>query len=153
MDSTTRLPFDAACEVSQTCSCFGLRRAARVVTQLFDEALRPTGLRATQFTLLTALRLRAPVPVRKLAEVLVTDRTTLTRNLKPLERRGLVRISQGADRRVREVVLTDEGHAILARAHPLWEEVQEKVAEHLGAQRLDRLLADLRAVEEVAAPA
>ena len=51
------------------------------------------------------------------------------------------------------MVLTDEGHAILARAHPLWEEVQEKVAEHLGAQRLDRLLADLRAVEEVAAPA
>lgn len=81
--------------------------------------------------------------------VTVTDRTTLTRNLKLLERRGFVRVAPGNDRREREVTLTDRGREALARGYPLWKRVQAKLAKSFGKERLERLLADLSAVVEV----
>ena len=139
----------AAREVGQTCACFNLRQAARRVTQLFDDALRPVELRATQFTLLTAVHNLGPIPIRQLAERLVMDRTTLTRNLQLLERRQLLLIESGNDRRVHEVSLTDAGATLLARAYPYWKKAQDRVTAAMGLERFERLLSDLSLAVEV----
>lgn len=119
------------------------------MTQLYDEILRPSGLRATQFSLLAAVRLQEPVAVNQLAESAVMDRTTLTRNLKPLEREGLVTVTPGSsDRRRREVSLTAKGAEALAAAYPLWHEAQAIVSENLGGQQLDTLLSGLKETVE-----
>ena len=136
-------------KVGQTCACFNLRQAARRVTQLFDEALRPVDLRATQFTVLNAVRVLGPIPIKQLAERLVTDRTTLTRNLQLLERRTLVRIESGRDRRIHEISLTDEGADLLARAYPYWRKAQDRVTEAMGGERFERLLSDLSLATEI----
>jgi DNA-binding MarR family transcriptional regulator len=130
-------------EIGQTCACYKVRKAARAVTKIYEEVLRPIGLRATQFSLLMATRVMGPVTVVKLAQVMVMDRTTLTRNLQILETRGLITIKPGEDRREREVYLTAEGMEVLAKAVPLWEEAQERVREGLGEERLQNLLGDL----------
>lgn len=131
------------------CLCYNLRRAARAATRLYDEALRPSGLRATQFSLLGVLKARGPMKVTDLAEVAVTDRTTLTRNLRLLENERLVRIRPGEDRRVREVSVTTKGDRRLARAYPLWKEAQARLAAGLGEDRVGRLLAELSATIDV----
>jgi DNA-binding MarR family transcriptional regulator len=130
-------------EIGRTCACFKVRKAARAITKLYEEVLRPSGLRATQFSLLMATRVMGPVTVVKLAQVMVMDRTTLTRNLQLLETRGLITIKPGEDRREREVNLTAEGMEVLAKAVPLWEEAQERVQKGLGEERLQNLLGDL----------
>ncbi len=130
-------------EIGQTCACYKVRKAARAVTKIYEEALRPSGLRATQFSLLMATRVIGPVTVVKLAQVMVMDRTTLTRNLQLLETRGLITIKPGEDRREREVNWTDLGMEVLTKAIPLWEEAQERVRKGLGEERLQNLLGDL----------
>jgi DNA-binding MarR family transcriptional regulator len=130
-------------EIGQTCACFKVRKAARAITKLYEEVLRPSGLRATQFSLLMATRVMGPVPVVKLAQVMVMDRTTLTRNLEILKTRGLITIKPGEDRREREVNLTAAGMAVLAKAIPLWAEAQERVRKGMGEERLQNLLGDL----------
>jgi len=136
----------------RNCVCFNLRKAARAVTQVYDEILRPTGLRATQHSLLRVLQVAGTVSVTKLAEVAVMDRTTLARNLDLLEREGLVRVQSGADARVREVALTDVAHKRLAAALPYWEKAQAQVTNSLGSGRSDRLLSDLSAAISAAQP-
>lgn len=126
------------------CTCFGLRKAARAVTQMYDQALKPAGLRATQFSLLVAAERSGPRGIGELAELLVMDRTTLTRNLKPLLDRGLLKSVEGADRRRRPVAITAKGRAALARALPHWREAQVRMAGSLGHSRWRRLLGDLR---------
>ena len=130
-------------EIGRTCACFKVRKAARAITKLYEEVLRPSGLRATQFSLLMAARVMGPVTVVKLAEVMVMDRTTLTRNLQILEKRGLIAIKPGEDRREREVTLTASGMEVLTKAVPLWEEAQNRVKKGLGEERLHDLLGDL----------
>ncbi len=93
-----------------------------------------------------------PLTVTHLADVAVTDRTTLTRNLSLLEPQGLIRIDRGEDRREREVRLPDRGRDILAHVYPLWNEVQARVATRVGSERFARLLSDLSALVEVARP-
>jgi DNA-binding MarR family transcriptional regulator len=142
------LPDRATCEQAATaCMCFNMRKAARAITQLYDAALRPTGLKVTQFSLLNALHLAGPLPVTVLADVLGTERTTVTRNLGGLEERNLVRATQeGGDRRVRLVALTDDGVAALAGALPRWEEAQRRAVSALGGARWDALLPELAAI-------
>lgn len=130
-------------EVVSTCACFNLRKAARTVTQHFDEILKPSGLLITQFTILVAVEMAQTATINQLAEILVMDRTTLTRNLKPLEREGWLKIESGRDRRTREIGLTPEGKAILAKALPLWKQAQDSVVEAFGQQRLNILLSYL----------
>jgi DNA-binding MarR family transcriptional regulator len=130
-------------EIGQTCACYKVRKAARAVTKLYEEMFRPIGLRATQFSLLMATRVMGPVTVVKLAQVMVMDRTTLTRNLQILETRGLITIKPGEDRREREVNLTAVGMEVLTKAIPLWEEAQNRVQKGLGEERLQNLLGDL----------
>ena len=130
-------------EIGRTCACFKVRKAARAITKLYEEGLRPMGLRATQFSLLMATRVMGPVTVVKLSQVMVMDRTTLTRNLQILEKRGLIIIQPGEDRREREVSLTATGLEVLTKAVPLWEEAQDRVQKGLGEERLHNLLGDL----------
>ena len=125
------------------CACFNIRKAARAVTQMYDEMLRKTGLRATQYSILQVTMRIGPATVMRLAEVLVTDRTTLTRNLALLENQGFVAITEGEDRREHEVTITEGGRKVLAKAYPLWREAQEKMAGRMGGDRFERLLSDL----------
>jgi DNA-binding MarR family transcriptional regulator len=132
------------------CACFNLRKATRAVTQLYDERLREAGLRTTQLSLLTVIQLQGKVTVSELAERAVTDRTTLTRNLQLMSKRGWIRIQPGQDRRVREVELTPRGLAMMEKALPLWERAQAEVTGALGGKRFERLLSDLSATVAVA---
>ena len=127
------------------CACANLRKAARVVTQAYDAALRPASLKATQFTMLATLSKRGDLPLTRLADALVMDRTTLTRNLKPLVRMGLVRIDHEEDQRVRRISLTDAGKDVLADALPLWRKAQSRTVKSLGRERWSDFLDDLTA--------
>ena len=115
------------------------------MTQVFDAALRPTGLRATQFSLLATLAKGGDAPLTRLAQTLVMDRTTLTRNLKPLLRRELIRIEQQDDQRIRNVSLTDAGKRAFKDALPRWEQVQIRISAELGQERWSGFLEDLAA--------
>lgn len=130
-------------ETPANCTCFSLRKAARAVTQMYDEALKPSGLRATQFSLLFVVENNGPIGISELGKMLVTDRTTLTRNLKPLLSQKLLEVVVGADRRLRPIALTSKGRDRLAKALPLWREVQARLAKNFGNARWSGLLGDL----------
>lgn len=129
--------------VSETCTFFGLRKASRAVGTVFDTALRPVGLRGTQFTLLVGLALMRDPTVSRLARSLVLDRTTLTRNLAPLERSGLVESLAGRDGRERRVRLTPRGERKLAEAIERWEGAQRRVITKIGKARWESLMSGL----------
>ena len=129
--------------VVPNCTCFNLRKASRVVTQYFDEALKPSGLLITQFTLLAAVATANTGTINELAEVMVMDRTTLTRNLKPLAREGWITIDPGQDQRTRVVSLTATGKAVLAAAQPLWQQAQQHIVAALGQESWGTLLSIL----------
>ena len=114
------------------CMCSSLRRAVRGLTQLYEEALRPEGLRATQFTLLQVLAQAGEVLQGRLGEMLVMDSTSLTRTLAIMVRQGWIAERKGKDRRERWLRLSDAGAAQLARALPAWERVQARLREQLG---------------------
>jgi DNA-binding MarR family transcriptional regulator len=122
----------ALADISAECVCFHLRKTARTITQVYDHALAPTGLRITQFTLLRVIARTGGLPFASLADVLGMDRTTLTRNLRPLERDKLVRTFPGADRRVRLVSLTPKGERKLAEGEPVWAATHADVTGRLG---------------------
>ncbi len=128
------------------CVCGSLRKAARAVTQVYDEVLRPTGLRVTQFGILGTTMAMEPVTVTRLAAAIVTDRTTLTRNLKLLEKQGLIRVNSGNDRREREVTLTAGGREAVIKAYPLWQKAQRHLVKQLGEERWKALREELTAV-------
>lgn len=132
------------------CTCANLRKATRVITQAFDAALQPAGLKATQFTVLATLARQGDGPLTLLADALVMDRTTLTRNLKPLVRKGLVRIDHEEDQRVRKVVLTDAGRTQFEAALARWKQTQARIQQQLGQDRWSGLLDDLAATVDVA---
>ncbi len=126
------------------CVCTAVRRVDRVLNRLYDEALRPSGLATTQYALLSTLsRAGRPLPHRELAAMQEMAGTTLSRNLKPLARDGLVRIAPGDDRRTRYVAITEAGDAVLEEARPLWRSVQERVVANVGEERVERLLGEL----------
>jgi DNA-binding MarR family transcriptional regulator len=131
------------------CVGFNLRKATRAVTQLYDEMLRPTGIRGTQYSLLVVLKIVGPVLVTDLAEKIVMDRTTLSRNLDVMEKQSLVSVAPGEDRRTRWVTITETGATVLLEAYPLWQQAQAKIRENMGEERLQALMADLSALIEV----
>jgi DNA-binding MarR family transcriptional regulator len=133
-------------EEGPECVCFNIRKAARAVTQLYDDAFRPTGLRATQLSILAVTNGLGPMTVTRLAQATVTDRTTLTRNLNLLEKRGLIRTREGNDRRERQVTLTDRGREILAKAYPFWQKAQARIVKGLGEERWKPLREGLAAI-------
>ena len=140
-------PYEFTLHVRDTCLCLHVQRAARALARRFDEILRPLGLTHGQFSLLMSLNRPEPPKIGSVASLLAMDRTTLTANLKPLERRGLVKVTVDvADRRSRRLSLTASGRALLAAAAPLWKRG------HAGTERLltqgspDDLRAGLRAL-------
>jgi DNA-binding MarR family transcriptional regulator len=123
------------------CVCAGMRRAARAVTRHYQRHLRGTGLRGSQFSMLVALINGGPVPIGRLASRLGLERTTLTRNLRPLEKQRWVKISGDEDGRVRFVAITAKGRAAAAAALPAWRAAQASVGPKLKELRLVELLA------------
>jgi DNA-binding MarR family transcriptional regulator len=123
------------------CACATLRRAARVVTQMYDEQLREVGLRITQFTILQALSELGEITQGRLGDALAIDSTTLSRTLRLLEKEGLILSTAGSDRRERYWQLTREGKRKLALARPLWKGAQQRLHNELGESGWDKLWA------------
>ena len=121
------------------CVCINLRRMSRVVSQIYDDALAPAGLKITQFCLLRAIERLGPASIGALADDQELDRTTLTRNLALLERDGLIEQGPGADKRTSLAQLTRAGSTAIARALPYWESVQKELRRTLGAETLAQL--------------
>ena len=132
------------------CACTCLRRAARAVTQLYDEAFRRMGYRVTQVGVLSALAEMGPVTVSRLAEETVTDRTTLTRNLQLLKKKDLVCLETGKDKRERRVCITPRGERVLRQTQPEWASVQSGVIRRMGRKRFERFMEDLSEVIKAA---
>jgi DNA-binding MarR family transcriptional regulator len=133
--------------IAQSCVCSNVQRAARSVGRRFDEAFRPLGLTNWQFTLMVALfRPEAPT-INTVAHDLATDRTTITANLKPLERRGLVSITPDQhDRRARRLALTSAGRTLLEEAYVVWKQVQSSIEADLVIEDMEGLMTGLRAL-------
>ncbi len=134
MSKAASISYATTAHVRDTCLCLAAQRAARVLARRFDEALRPLDLTNGQFSLLMSLNRPEPASIGAVASLLAMDRTTLTANLKPLERRGLLETRvDAADRRSRRIVLTPAGHAVLARALPIWIREHAAVEKRLAA--------------------
>jgi len=136
-------PVERCKEIGRTCACYHLRRTARAITRLYDDFLRPSGLRVTQYSVLIVAKARGPVALTKLAEMTTTERTTLTRNLTILEKKGFIRIEPGMDRRERQVSITEQGQELLIKTMPLWEAAQAHIEKGLGEDRMAGLFKDL----------
>jgi len=130
----------------QVCNCFALRQAARHVTQIYDRHLAEAGLRATQYSLLAKLNREAGVSINELARLMVMDRTTLGRAIRPLERDGLLTIGPGEDGRTRALRLTEAGEARLRAANLRWREAQAEFETAFGAAESADLRTTLRRV-------
>ncbi len=147
MSKCDDLPFETTLEVRDTCLCLHLQQAARALARRFDAALRPLGLTSGQFSLLMSLNRPEPASIGNVSSLLAMDRTTLTANLKPLERRGLVTVAaDNTDKRTRRLTLTPAGRALLGAAVPVWRRTHAGIDRLLTGSSLDRLRADLRAL-------
>lgn len=147
MSNAAALSFATTLMVRDTCLCLHLQRAARAVARRFDEALRPLGLTNGQFSLLMSLNRPEPPTIGSVAALLAMDRTTLTANLKPLERRGLLHVRiDAADRRSRRLILTPAGRDLLASALPVWESEHRAIEGLLAGADGDSLRTTLRAL-------
>lgn len=131
------------------CVNFNLRKAMRAVSQHYDKILAPTKLRCTQFTILTILSRMNELSITELAEHLVMDRTTLTRNLKPLEKEGYLTIMPGiTDKRSRRIVLTHSGKAVQKMAMPYWLQAQSEMVAFMGEENTGQLINHLRVLSK-----
>src|ERR687898_2370627 len=133
-----------------SCSCGELRRAARAITQLYDNAFKSSGLLSTQLVVLDAICNNDSIRISDLAKQQGMDRTTLTRNLSVLERQGFIKISSGKDHRTRIVTATQKGRSAVAKAIPLWIEVQRKVKQQMGEDVWLNLIQNLSQFVKVA---
>lgn len=149
MDNSPVKPTPTQVRVAWHCTCFNVRRASRAVTQFYDDIMAPSGVKATQFTMLGAVALMGPASVTRLAEHLALDRTTLTRNLKVLAEQDLVAISAGEDRRERVVSLTGDGQAAIERATPVWHKAQDALTARFGEERWRRMIEDMNDLGEL----
>jgi DNA-binding MarR family transcriptional regulator len=138
------LPLTVTREVRYRCLCLYLQRSARAIGRLFDDALRPFNLTNGQFSLLMSMNRPEAPKIGDVAALLAMDRTTLTANLKPLERRGLITVSPDpADKRSRRLHLTPAGEELLIAAVPTWRETHDEVDRMAGDADMDELRATL----------
>jgi DNA-binding MarR family transcriptional regulator len=132
---------------AEDCNCFAVRSAARHVTQLYDQLLAPVGLRTTQFSVLAKLKRKGPLAINALASDMVMDRSTLGRNIQPLERDGLIAIEADAsDRRAKVLRLTAAGEKRLQAALAAWSQAQDQFETNFGRKRSAEMRAMMRAV-------
>jgi DNA-binding MarR family transcriptional regulator len=140
---------DAARTVAEQCSCLRVRRMSRVLSRLYDEVLRPSGLRMSQLSVLVAIARfgERGAKIGALADVLATERTTLTRNIGPLERAGFLRVARDpGDARARILLLTRAGERAIEAAFPLWQVAQRRVRDAVGSGRLEEYNAEMTAL-------
>lgn len=147
MARVRRTSYETTILVRDSCLCLHVQRAARALARRFDEALRPLGLTNGQFSLMMSLNRPEAPAIGAVASLLVMDRTTLTAALKPLERRGLIKITTDPeDHRARLLELTGQGRKVLARAVPVWKSTHATVEARLGRGEPDRLRRSLRSL-------
>lgn len=145
MSKPPLVPFETTLKVRDHCLCLAAQRAARALARRFDEVLRPLALTSGQFSLMMALNRPEPPFLGSVAGFLAMDRTTLTANLKPLERRGLILIAiDPADRRGRRLTLTQQGLILLASAVPIWQATHLQIDNLLAHDDIDVLRNGLR---------
>jgi DNA-binding MarR family transcriptional regulator len=147
MSRSASVPFETTLHIRDCCLCLHVQRAARVLARRFDEELRPYGLTNGQFSLLMSLNRPDPPGMASVSSLLGMDRTTLTAALKPLERRGLVKVAtDSSDRRGRRLSLTPDGRTVLASTVPVWERTHLKITTLLGDGNVDCLRNSLHAL-------
>jgi DNA-binding MarR family transcriptional regulator len=129
--------------VAEVCFCLHLRRTARAVSRIYDQALQPVGIKASQFNVLIAVSSTDPATVPEVAKLLAMDRTTLLRNLRPLSVAGLVQVTAGSGRRPDEILLTVTGQNALNAAIKAWQGAQRQLTQHLGGSQAAQLLQGL----------
>lgn len=133
-------------EIHDGCFCLALQRAARAVARRYDKALKPVGITSGQFSILTVISGDTPIPLTEAARILGQDRTTLTRNLLPLQRDGLVETTVGDDARVHGLSLTARGHKLLARALPQWQAAQSESHRLAGTDAMRQIRPKLQSL-------
>lgn len=133
-------------EVAGLCACRKMRETSRKITRMYDEFLRPAGIKATQFTMLAVVAHKDEATLTELAETLGMERTTLSRNLRPLERSGLIEISAEGYRRARSANITNEGISTMEKALPLWRSAQKSLKRRLGDETWSRIHVELTEV-------
>jgi DNA-binding MarR family transcriptional regulator len=147
MARTRKLSFETTLLVRDCCLCLHMQRAARNLARLFDDALRDLDLTNGQFSLLMSLNRPQPPAMKAVSSLLAMDRTTLTAALKPLERRGLVRIEPDPDdRRSRLLILTPDGQQLLAEAFPIWQRMHAEIEKPFAPGEIEHLRRQLRAL-------
>jgi DNA-binding MarR family transcriptional regulator len=133
-----------------TCACFNFRKVSRAVTQLYDEALHPSGLRSTQLVILLSVAVQPSSNISQLARRLVMDASTLNRNLRPLVQRGLLKLVSGEDGRRKQIALTEEGRGAIDAAVPYWSAAQKRLVGLFGRQRYKELTRQMSTVISLA---
>ena len=136
---------DKYAEAATVCASSNFRKASRAVTQLFDQALEPSGLRSTQLVILLEIAVARSSTVPQIARRLVMDRSTLTRNLKPLVKRGFIKVDSSKERRSQLLTLTPRGRKAVEDAVPLWNRAQTRFVQQLGQKRWRNLRENLSA--------
>jgi DNA-binding MarR family transcriptional regulator len=135
---------DVSRKMGRSCVCFNLRKTTRLISQVYDQALKPIGIKVTQLSLLISVAGQEGVTIGRLAHPMGMDRTTLSRNARLLEKKGLISIGEGEDRREQVLNLTEKGTEMLRQAVPIWEGVQRTLYKVMGEKRLEDMLFDLR---------
>jgi DNA-binding MarR family transcriptional regulator len=133
-------------EVEKSCLALNLRRVERIVCQIYDAALRPFGIKSTQFSLLVTVHAMQPAPLSRIADRINVDRTTLTRNLGLLEASGLIEVARGDDLRERIISIAKAGDAVLVAAFPIWTATQRRLRLKIGDQSVTSLMVGLKTV-------
>ena len=131
-------------DAAKLCMCYNLRKTSRAITQFYDNMLEPSGLAITQFSLLVGLSIAENPTITKMANEMIIDRTTLTRNLSILQNHGLIKITaSGNDKREKNIIITSKGKELLAKALPHWEKAQSTVIQKFGKENCNDMLLDL----------
>lgn len=133
-----------ATEMGRACVCFNIRKSTRLLTAHYDRVMNPTGLKATQFSLLMTVLQQDTASVSQLANILGMDRTTLSRNVRLLEKKALISVSPGEDRREQRIALTDRGRKAIDQAMPFWEKAQAEVVAIFGEEWVQGFLTSLK---------
>ncbi|MEB7453894.1 MarR family winged helix-turn-helix transcriptional regulator [Lysinibacillus sphaericus] len=135
---------------TQICVCANLRKKTRVVTQLYDKLLQPTGLKVTQYSMLAHIDLQQAVSISRLGEILLLDQTTVTRNINLLKQYGYVELKRDPqDARTKNIMLTEKGLEKLHEAAPIWQTIQDKIIDDIGVEKYADFFDTLRTMQKI----
>lgn len=137
-------------DYTQICVCANLRKKTRVVTQLYDKLLQPTGLKVTQYSMLAHIDLQQAVSISRLGEILQLDQTTVTRNINLLKQHGYVELKRDtSDARTKKITLTEKGLEKLHEAAPIWQTIQDRIIEDIGVEKYADFYDTLRTIQKI----